>query len=174
MDSQLEEAIDSMAFDPISAKRALFLAAMTGAKESPIAYFEAGVFEMAMGQFDEAAQRFELASQVGHALAEGMLKLAVKELIADLESKSAAGDLEAIVRLAEISGSGEFGLKKDFERAVSLLRPHAERGELEAQKTLGGLLAENTEFQDVREARRWLERAAEQGDQWARDYAAAV
>ena len=91
-----------------------------------------------------------------------------------LQKASDAGNIQAVLFWATALGRGEYGLIKDEARAEAMLRPWAEAGNSDCQFVLAALYR----FGDSYAARRdeayvWMQRAADQGHQQARQILSA-
>ena len=119
------------------------------------------------------------AAEQGHASAQfamakvliGSVEQTRKNEAVDFLSKAAqGGHVEALLFLATAVGKGEYGLPKDEARAEALLKPWAEKGNADCQFVLAALYQHGETFTDRRDnARFWLKRAAEGGNEKARE-----
>ncbi|MEI7864185.1 MAG: tetratricopeptide repeat protein [Chthoniobacterales bacterium] len=86
------------------------------------------------------------------------------EGLAELQRAVEAGHVPAIIALAAAYSRGELGLSKDEARAEALVKPAAERGDIDCQFFLASLYLSGETFPDRRElAEEWLRTAAEGG-----------
>lgn len=74
---------------------------------------------------------------------------------------------EARRRLAELASDGR-GMKRSFARAKRLLQADAERGDAESQALLGAIQLEQDDAAEWAEGERWLQKAVDAGNNWAR------
>ncbi|MFZ5638589.1 MAG: hypothetical protein ACOY82_18580 [Pseudomonadota bacterium] len=74
---------------------------------------------------------------------------------------------EARRRLAGFASDGR-GMKRSFARAKRLLEADAERGDVDSQALLGALQLEQDDAAERTAGERWLQRAIDAGDNWAR------
>jgi len=119
------------------------------------------------------------AAEQGHASAQfamakvliGSVEQTRKNEAVDFLSKAAqGGHVEALLFLATAVGKGEYGLPKDEARAEALLKPWAEKGNADCQFVLAALYQHGETFTDRRDnARFWLQRAAEGGNERAKE-----
>jgi len=86
------------------------------------------------------------------------------EGLAELMRAAEAGHIPALLALAMAYGRGELGLTKDEAQAEAMVKPAAERGDLDCQFFLASLYQSGETFADRRElAEEWLRTAAEGG-----------
>ena len=119
------------------------------------------------------------AAERGHAPAQfamakvliGSIEQTRKNEAIDFLTKAAqGGQVEALLFLATALGRGQFGLSKDEARAEALLLPWAEKGNADCQFVLAALYQHGETFAERRdEARVWLERAADGGNERAQE-----
>ena len=119
------------------------------------------------------------AAEQGHAPAQfAMAKVLIgsveqtrkNEAIDFLTKAAQGGQVDAVLFLATALGRGQFGLPRDEARAEALLLPWAEKGNADCQFVLAALYQHGETFAERRdEARVWLERAAEGGNEKARE-----
>ena len=119
------------------------------------------------------------AAEQGHAPAQfamakvliGSVEQTRKNEAVDFLSKAAqSGHVEALLFLATALGRGQFDLPKDEARAEALLLPWAEKGNADCQFVLAALYQHGETFTGRRDnARFWLQRAAEGGNEKAKE-----
>lgn len=129
-------------------------------------------FEKAANQGDREAQCF---LGVCYLMGKGVAKSTEKAVYWTQKAVD-RGDPAAQRNMGIFYATGEGGLKKDVNKALELWKKAAEAGDSEAQYVLGSCYAGDAEYcdpdkiyQNMPEAKKWLQKAADQGNEKAKE-----
>lgn len=124
----------------------------------------------------KAAEQGNVEAQfaVGKILIESSDEEDRAQAAAYLQRASDSGNVQAVLFWATALGRGQYGINKDEARAEAVLRPWAEAGNSDCQFVLAALYKFGNSYADRRdEAYVWMQRAADQGHQQARQILSA-
>ena len=128
----------------------------------------AGYAKIAVPPFDHPGAQFKMGEF--HEEGRGGLKRDVKAAVEWYGKAAAQGDPDAMYRLAMISKEGGGGEPMDYPKMIEFLTAAAAKGHVEAQYQLGYCLENGVGVPiNVRQAKFWYDKAAEQGHRGARE-----